>query len=66
MDGLPTAQGMTISTLTAHPTDAGVFYAASNQGVFRSRNSGRSWESIPIPWPQHYRFRTASSLALAV
>lgn len=66
MEGLPSPQDMTISTLTAHPTNAGVFYAASNQGVFRSRDSGRSWEPIPIPWPPHYRFRTASSLALAV
>ncbi|MGH2616849.1 MAG: WD40/YVTN/BNR-like repeat-containing protein, partial [Thermomicrobiales bacterium] len=65
MGGLPAAQGMTIPTLAAHPTQDGVFYAASNQGVFRTGDAGRSWETVPIPWPPHYQFRNAHSLALA-
>jgi hypothetical protein len=64
MNGLPNASGMTVPTLTAYATPR-VFYAASNQGVHRTRDAGRTWEPIPIPWQPHYAMRNAHALALA-
>ena len=66
MNGLPAPQGMTIPTITAHPTQAGGFYLASNQGVFRSADAGRTWTRVPIPWQPDLRARNAHSLALAI
>jgi hypothetical protein len=66
MEGLPPAQGTTIPTITAHPTHVGVFYLASNQGVFRTIDAGRMWMPVPIPWQPHFLSRNANSLALAV
>ncbi len=32
--------------------EPGVFYAANNRGIFRSVDTGPTWEALPIPWPQ--------------
>jgi hypothetical protein len=50
-DGLPPAHGLLASVLATNETEPGVFYAANNQGVFRSADTGLSWETLPIPWP---------------
>lgn len=49
--GLPPARGTLASILATNEAEPGVFYAANNQGVFRSDDSGLSWEALPIPWP---------------
>jgi len=49
--GLPPARGMLASVLATNEAEPGVFYAANNQGVFRSDDSGQNWKSLPIPWP---------------
>jgi hypothetical protein len=53
-DGFPEPHGLSISVLATHEVEPGVFYAANNQGVFRSSNAGSGWETLPIPWPQNY------------
>jgi photosystem II stability/assembly factor-like uncharacterized protein len=50
-DGLPPAQGTLASVLATHETEPGIFYAANNQGLFRSPDTGHTWEKLPIPWP---------------
>jgi photosystem II stability/assembly factor-like uncharacterized protein len=52
MDGLPPAEGTVASLLTTHASEPGVFYAANNHGLFRSENAGRSWQALPIDWPE--------------
>lgn len=52
MDGLPPAQGTVASLLTTHPAQPGVFYAANNHGLFRSQDAGRSWQALPVDWPE--------------
>lgn len=49
--GLPAAEGTLASVLASHAAEPGVFYAASNRGLFRSTDTGRWWERIQIPWP---------------
>jgi hypothetical protein len=50
-DGLPDQRGTMASVLTSNEAEQGVFYAANNHGVFRSQDSGITWEALPIPWP---------------
>lgn len=50
--GLPRAEGTTRAVLAANQSEPGVFYAASNRGVFRSRDAGLTWEGIALPWPE--------------
>ncbi len=62
-DGLPTSQGMLASALAANEAEPGVFYAANNQGVYRSPDAGQSWERLEIAWPEEgYRSRPAGLL----
>ncbi len=61
-DGLPPAIGMTAPILAVDPVEAGVFYAASNRGVYRSTNGGHKWEPLAIPWSEEDFGRRIRSL----
>lgn len=50
-EGLPAQQGTLASVLASHEAEPGVFYAANNHGVYRSADTGLTWEALPIPWP---------------
>ncbi len=60
--GLPTSQGMLACALAVNEAEPGVFYAASNQGIYRSPDAGQSWERLDIPWPGPMRQQRAASL----
>jgi hypothetical protein len=62
LDGLPASQGMLASSLAANAAEPGVFYAANNQGVFRSPDAGLTWERLAIPWPDSYRMQHVRAL----
>jgi len=47
--GLP--ERMDVQTITIHPTDANVIFAGSQNGPYRSRDRGESWEKLPFPDP---------------
>lgn len=51
-DGLPPAIGTTAPILAIDPVEPGVFYAASNRGVYRSTDGGHRWEALPIAWSE--------------
>lgn len=53
MAGLPAGPGTIASRLATHPDEPGVFYAANNHGLFRSPDTGQSWQVLEIPWPPH-------------
>jgi hypothetical protein len=61
-EGLPDARGMLASVLTAHGDEPGVFYAANNNGLFRSADAGLTWEALPIRWPDGTRIGRAHAL----
>jgi hypothetical protein len=50
--GLPEPAGTNAWVLTAAEGEPGVFYAASNRGLFRSVDGGSSWRSTGVPVPQ--------------
>ncbi len=62
--GLPEPRGLLASVLAAHEAEPGVFYAASNKGIFRSGDAGLTWEALPIAWPEGFRLGRASSLVV--
>jgi len=50
-NGLPSQAGRLAAVLATNEAEPGVFYAASNQGVFRSTDTGLNWEALPVTWP---------------
>jgi hypothetical protein len=50
--GLPPSIGMLASVVTVNKLEPGVFYAANNRGVFRSVDTGLTWDELPVNWPK--------------
>ena len=53
--GLPASQGMLTSVVAVDRFEPGVFYAANNKGLFRSADTGSTWDELPIRWPGQIR-----------
>ncbi len=62
--GLPDTHGTIIPVLAAQQAEPGAFYAASNKGLFRSGDAGETWERVPLPWPDRYRFQHMQGLVV--
>ena len=45
--GLP--ERMDVQAITVHPTDSNMIFAGSQNGPYRSRDGGESWEKLPFP-----------------
>ena len=63
-DGLPEMEGTTIAVLSANQSEPGVFYAASNRGIYRSPNAGITWEQLTIEWPERYHSQPVNALVV--
>ncbi|HEV2237990.1 MAG TPA: glycosyl hydrolase, partial [Ktedonobacterales bacterium] len=63
--GFPEPRGLLIAVLATHEAELGVFYAANNQGVFRSADAGSSWEALPIRWPEGLHIGRVNALVVA-
>jgi len=50
-EGLPEPRGTLRPLLAANDGERGVFYSASNRGVFRSADRGVTWEPVLAPLP---------------
>jgi hypothetical protein len=61
-DGLPEPSGRHIAVLSAHPSEAGTFFAAWDRDVFRSVDGGASWYTLNVPWPRKCRINQQCSL----
>jgi hypothetical protein len=61
-DGLPASRGMLASALSANAAEPGVFYLASNHGLYRSADTGQSWERLEVSWPEQGLRQRAESL----
>jgi len=53
--GLPDPSGTLSAVLATNETEPGVFYAASNRGLYRSADGGLSWERLGVQWPEPNR-----------
>jgi photosystem II stability/assembly factor-like uncharacterized protein len=51
-EGLPSGDGVVASRLAAHPTEAGVLYAANNLGLFVTYDAGNRWRQVDVDWPE--------------
>ena len=60
-EGLPDRKGMTRLMFASGANEPGVFYAASNRGVFRSADAGLTWGALPLP--SSYRTRSVQAVA---
>jgi photosystem II stability/assembly factor-like uncharacterized protein len=63
-DGLPEPKGSLRALLAPNPAERGVFYAASNRGVFVSADAGASWEPVVAPLPDRYRGQAANAIVV--
>lgn len=62
--GLPEPSGTLVCVLAANEAEPGVFYAATNRGVYRSPDAGLDWERLDLPWPDAYRFQHPHALTV--
>ncbi len=62
--GLPAPRGLLAPVLAADEAEPGVFYAGSNQGIFRSGDTGITWEKLSIPWPSGMQLGRANALVV--
>ncbi len=63
-NGLPAHKGTLASVLATNAAEAGVFYAANNQGVFRSSDAGQRWEQLAIAWPDSKQHGRANGMVV--
>jgi photosystem II stability/assembly factor-like uncharacterized protein len=64
-EGLPDPEGCVAAVLAANGAEPGVFYAASNMGLYRSADGGETWSRMDVAWPERYeRMRVGDLLVL--
>ena len=63
--GLPAPAGTRAYLLASHAGEPGVFYAVTRQEIYRSNNSGLSWERQDVAWPDNVDLTDVRSIVLA-
>jgi photosystem II stability/assembly factor-like uncharacterized protein len=53
-EGLPPVEGRNVAVLAANQDEPGVFYALTNEDLYRSSDAGSSWERLEIGQQAHY------------
>ena len=64
-EGLPDAKGTVVPVLVSSKTEAGVFYALSNKGLYRSSDTGLTWQQLPVSWKSHYENQHQQALVVS-
>lgn len=62
--GLPATEGRIASILASDEAEPGVFYALTNEGIYRSPDGGLGWERLDVAWPDRYRHQHPNALAV--
>ena len=55
--GLPESKSTRVPVVAANPAEPGVFYAAADNGVYRSADAGVTWPPLDVDWPENKRLR---------
>lgn len=63
-EGLPEVRGTIVPELAANEAEPGVFYLASNRGLFRSADAGLNWERLELAWPERFHHQHVRSLVV--
>jgi hypothetical protein len=63
-EGLPSPKGTIAYLLAANEAEPGIFYAATNQGLYRSPDAGLTWEPLNVHWPDRYRQQRPHALVV--
>jgi photosystem II stability/assembly factor-like uncharacterized protein len=50
--GLPEPQGQRAALVAIHPAESGVFYLATDDGLYRSSDAGATWRRLEADWPE--------------
>lgn len=64
--GLPEPDGASIFSLMPIPDQAGAFYAVNNLGCYKSLDSGKTWEELPLQWPENIKDKRVQALNIHV
>ncbi|MCO8255932.1 hypothetical protein NKF26_19165 [Haladaptatus sp. AB618] len=62
-DGFPDPAGLFVPVLATIPDESGTFYALTNRGLYRSTDSGETWDEIDLSWKDRYREQQPRSVA---
>ena len=64
-DGLPEPKGTRAYVLATNDAEPGVFYAATREAdLYRSPDSGGTWERLSVDWPAGYRPRDVNAMSV--
>jgi photosystem II stability/assembly factor-like uncharacterized protein len=64
-DGLPEPRGTRSLVLATNESEPEAFYAAGRDGtLYRSADTGLTWETLPVSWPDGYQVRNVEGLAV--
>ena len=64
-DGLPSTQGLIVPVLASNVQEPHVFYALTNKGLYRSPDTGVSWEQLPVAWHAAYHTQHQQDLVVS-
>ncbi len=53
-EGLPDVEGRVVAVLATNQDEPGVFYALTNESLYRSPDAGSSWERLDLSPQDHY------------
>ncbi len=63
-EGLPDQKGSLAFLLATNEAEPGVFYGVNNQGLYRSPDTGLSWERLNVQWPDAYKWQHVEGLVV--
>ena len=61
-DGLPHPEGSHVFSLASRKTEPDIFYAVNNTGAYQSKNAGKTWQKLPVDWPEFLKNKRIHSV----
>ena len=62
-EGFPDPTGLFVPVLATVSDEPGTFYALTNHGLYRSADSGESWNELGLSWKDEYRDQQPRNVA---